>query len=335
MIDQLTYANLSLDGIFKAYCKHYSIEEKDNAIDLPKEIGDIHIQKLLLPGDVGVVFADFNFKVDSLIIHKAEKEQKYVLWISMLELESQLLIWGNEGMTTSKKLQPTSFLLNSLFEFKQFRKEGTKGKSLLIFIPPYLLQSFEKNKTKGNLLGKFYAIMSKGLALRNLTEIEEEKVNHFFDQWKNHKNIVGMAKSIFQLLEWYFSFLTDFLYDETKLYSLTEEQAKDLFALQNYLLKSLNEPKPNLELFEKTVNTPLAKLKKLFVQMYDKTLYDFVIIEKMKSAEVLLTNTDKNVSEIAYEFGFSNPSNFSVAFKKYYELMPNEYRVKNKKISEQ
>jgi Helix-turn-helix domain len=335
MTDKLTYVDLSINGVFNAYCKHYGIAVNNNAVSLPKEIGTVHLQSLILPGDIGVLFADFDFIVDSIIVHEAEQEQKYVLLISMLELESQLLIWSKEAMTTTKKMQPIAFLLNSLFEFTQFRKAGAKGKSLLIFIPPYLLDSFGKEKTKEDLLGKFYAMQSQGLSTLKLTDKEIDIANNFFKQWDNHKNIIGMCKCVFQLLEWYFRNLNDFILHDTKSHRLTEQQAKDLYALQIFLNNNLHVAKPDLVSFEKTVVTPLAKLKKLFVSMYDKTLYDYVILEKMNAAKNMLTNTDKNISEIAYEFGFANPSNFSAAFKKQFNRMPNDYRISLKKIAKQ
>jgi AraC-like DNA-binding protein len=46
----------------------------------------------------------------------------------------------------------------------------------------------------------------------------------------------------------------------------------------------------------------------------------------MIAAKKLLAKTDKNISEIAYEFGFANPSNFSAAFKRYSSITPNDYR---------
>jgi AraC-like DNA-binding protein len=330
MTDKLTYFDLSIKGIFDAYCNHYNISEKNNTITLPNEIGSIKLQNLLLPGDMGVIFGEFDFIVDSLIVHEAEMEQKYALIISMLDSESQLLIWSKEAMTTSKKLQPVAFLLNSIFEFTQFRKAGTKGKSILIFIPKYMLESFGKEKTKEDLLGKFYALQTQGLSLLKLSDKETKIANNFFEQWKNHKNIIGMAKSVFQLLEWYFRSLNDFIMDDTKFHKLTEKQAMDLQALQNYIKNNLHLPKPDIETFQKTVNTPITKLKKLFLSMYNKSLYDYITSEKMNAAKDLLLNTEKNISEIAYEFGFANPSNFSTAFKKQFEFLPNEYRISHK-----
>jgi len=50
---------------------------------------------------------------------------------------------------------------------------------------------------------------------------------------------------------------------------------------------------------------------------------------KLNLAAEFLKNKRGNVSEAAYEFGFSNPSHFSRMFKKYFGISPKEYQTKN------
>jgi AraC-like DNA-binding protein len=331
MLDHFTYTDLSPDGLMEAYCSHYKVITKNDALVLPEKFGHVIIQKLLLPGDISVVFGSFNFLNDTYIAHTAEKEQKFVLWISTSEGDPQHFILSGDVMISEKREQANAFLLNSLFPYDHLRKKGTKGKSILIFIPPYLLESLGKEKSKETLLGKFYALGCQGISLIKLTEIEISKVNDLFIQWEKNKNIIAVSKYAYQLLEWYFTKLVSFLNKGNTFEKLTEQQATDLYALQLLLDNSLHLHKPQIENFEKSTITSLSKLKQLFEKMYTKTLYDYFNEKKMAMAQQLLKNTNKNISEIAYEFGFSNPSNFSAAFKRYYSVTPNEYRQQIKK----
>lgn len=68
------------------------------------------------------------------------------------------------------------------------------------------------------------------------------------------------------------------------------------------------------------------------VQLYRKvkslTNYapnELVRIIRLKAAEQLLVNSDKTVSEIAYEAGFSSPSYFTKCFKEFFRESPTEY----------
>ncbi len=49
---------------------------------------------------------------------------------------------------------------------------------------------------------------------------------------------------------------------------------------------------------------------------------------RLKKARTLLTSTEKSVSEIAYEIGFSTPAYFSKCYREAYGETPTEARSK-------
>lgn len=74
------------------------------------------------------------------------------------------------------------------------------------------------------------------------------------------------------------------------------------------------------------------------VQLYRKikslTNYapnELIRIIRLKAAEQFMLSTDKTISEIAYDTGFSSPSYFAKCFKEYFNESPTEYtkRIKN------
>jgi AraC-like DNA-binding protein len=330
MLDSFTYTDLSANGLFEAYCQHYKIAVNNNTVTLPEKYGKVQLKNILLPGDIEVVFANFDFLNDTLVTHELETEQKFALWISLSEGEAQEFSLKDDLLTIKEREQANAYLLCSLFPYKHLRKKGTKGKSILIFIPPYLLDSLGGEKSKEFLMAKYYSLKCRGLSLIKLGEKEMFKVNDLFYQWESNQNIIGITKYVFQLLEWYFTKLSIFINDENIQQTLTDTQAQDLHALQLFMDEHLHVGKLDFQVFEKSVNTSFSKLKNLFARMYGKTLYDYFHEKKMISAKKILTNTDKNISEIAYELGFANPSNFSAAFKRYFSITPNEYRLQLK-----
>ena len=53
---------------------------------------------------------------------------------------------------------------------------------------------------------------------------------------------------------------------------------------------------------------------------------DYIQLLRLKKAIELMADGNNNISEIAYEVGFSDPNYFSKVFKKAYQLTPSEYR---------
>jgi len=61
----------------------------------------------------------------------------------------------------------------------------------------------------------------------------------------------------------------------------------------------------------------------------------YLQVLRFKKAIDYMLSTDYNISEIAYEVGFSDPNYFSRAFKKFYKITPTEYKKQlTEKISE-
>ena len=55
------------------------------------------------------------------------------------------------------------------------------------------------------------------------------------------------------------------------------------------------------------------------------TTTEFIRNIRLKQAAKLLKEKKVNISQIAYLVGFTNPTLFSIAFKKFYGCAPSEY----------
>ena len=63
-----------------------------------------------------------------------------------------------------------------------------------------------------------------------------------------------------------------------------------------------------------------------FAEVFDIPLKQYILKAKIEQANFLLTDTNKSISEIARELGFSDNHNFSRTYKKLTGLSPSEYR---------
>ena len=68
------------------------------------------------------------------------------------------------------------------------------------------------------------------------------------------------------------------------------------------------------------------------MQLYNKILsitgntpIEFIRILRMKRAAKLLSKSQLNVSEVAYQVGFNDPKYFSIQFKKEFQISPSKY----------
>lgn len=81
-------------------------------------------------------------------------------------------------------------------------------------------------------------------------------------------------------------------------------------------------------------NDIASKLGMSRVQVYRKvkallgySINDYVVNVRLKKAKHLMVHSEMNISEIAYEVGFSSPAYFSTAFKKHFSISPTDFKA--------
>ncbi|WP_281225986.1 hybrid sensor histidine kinase/response regulator transcription factor [Flavobacterium aquiphilum] len=91
------------------------------------------------------------------------------------------------------------------------------------------------------------------------------------------------------------------------------------------ITRHIEETDFNSEELAKVLGISQRQLYRKLKGISGNTVHEFIIKVKMNEAEKLLKNSDLSVSQIAYKVGFSEPSNFSRTFSKYFGCSPSQY----------
>ena len=107
-----------------------------------------------------------------------------------------------------------------------------------------------------------------------------------------------------------------------------------IIKIKQYISDHYNEPLRLTDLAEVGNMSPTA-FSRFFRLSTGRTLSEYIIDVKLGNAARLLIDGEKNISEICYECGFNNQSNFNRIFKENRGMTPRDFRAmykKNKKI---
>lgn len=96
-----------------------------------------------------------------------------------------------------------------------------------------------------------------------------------------------------------------------------------------YMTDHLDE-KISLAALTRKEKINLSIFHAVFTQVYGDTPYAYLKKYKMNLAAQELMKGEKKIGEIALDLGYSNASKFSKAFKSCYEILPKDYRKKEK-----
>lgn len=157
--------------------------------------------------------------------------------------------------------------------------------------------------------------------------ISDEKIiyraNELIEILKNKdKKLIGL-----KTLELIYLISKKKLSDNRKKYYKKDLQ-DDINKIEEYLRLNISE-KINLDFLSKNFKISKTNLNNKFIRKFQYTPMRYLNNLRMIEAEKLLIDLEKEITDIAQDVGFSNPSNFSRSFKKFTGFSPSEYRKNN------
>lgn len=103
-----------------------------------------------------------------------------------------------------------------------------------------------------------------------------------------------------------------------------QETVRKIKHAKEYVLKHMDAP-PSLKELAKIAGLNEYQLKVGFKEIYGNTVFGFLLDHKLDHARVMLDTANYQVSEVAYQVGYTNPSHFIAAFKKKFGITPKKY----------
>jgi AraC-like DNA-binding protein len=112
---------------------------------------------------------------------------------------------------------------------------------------------------------------------------------------------------------------------EESIFFLTPSDEKFLTLLMDYAESAWSNINLKVDNFSKPVGCSKSQLYRKIITLTGKSLNSFIREYRLTEALLLLNKNNSNVSEIAFETGFSSPSYFSKCFQKRYGHSPSDY----------
>jgi AraC-like DNA-binding protein len=107
---------------------------------------------------------------------------------------------------------------------------------------------------------------------------------------------------------------------------LTSSLTAHIHAAAETLKRELESP-PTLPALARSTGLSESTLKRGFHQVFGTTVFGYLRARRMERARALLERGDATVLEAATLVGYSNPSNFSAAFRRQFGLNPKAFQL--------
>jgi len=203
--------------------------------------------------------------------------------------------------------------------------EDTDLKSVMLLLKGEFLDTYLLDKLKNqDTIKKNYENSRSELLLRKKTDAKTAllaneiynspfcgELNHIFLQGKVYDIIYNEFKYYLDLQEKKHSFI-----------KLSQDDIEALYLARKIIQEDKNYL--SIKKLSRAVALNEFKLKYGFKKLFNISVGAMVLNEKMEQSKLMLQSGELNINEISQILGYKYPSNFTLAFKKYFGISPSE-----------
>jgi len=216
-------------------------------------------------------------------------------------------------------------LMSSLEEFTFFAPKNSTIKTLEILMPRIWFFSQLNMECSYGLLKKYMAVKTKKPKIGCSDDFFKKLFLTIVDEANRETyNPDDLENKVSLLLKIFFTDLSASLHDflESEKIKISKDEINRLMNVRKYL--DTNLPSPTFTSLTKIALMSGTSLKTKFKKMYGSTVFEYFQRMRMERARILLLTHKYSVKQIGRLLGYSNLSNFTIAFKKEFNQLPHE-----------
>jgi AraC-like DNA-binding protein len=298
----------------------------NNAILLPPDIGTGYIKAIELANGLQVLinecvtYQDVSFKRETAV------DESYTLRFDEVKNVKALTIQiDNDTLNDEDLIYSGAFLTNSLFDFEYTATAGAEDRCINIFFTAEWLKNNVGITSSDEAFKEYLSLKTATLNFEVLNfeyRALMEEIFEINEQLPMYKVVI--QNRVMLLIEKFFRSILSKMGDKYKAVNINDTSIKRVMLIESILVSNLSAPPPTIPLLARKAMMSETKLKNLFKQVYGLSLYEYYQKNRMLRARQLLRTKKFSVKETGTALGFKNLSNFTIAYKKEFNVLPSE-----------
>lgn len=300
----------------------------DNSMRFPPSLGEGYIKLVSLPEGLQAVISDFRLNDDAALYRKKNSAEFYNLRFEEIFVPGAVVIEvEGEQLKESGIVHAGAVLYSTIFDNGYTVSSGTKARSINILMSKEWMASHLGLQSSDEILQRYLFLKTAGFNLEPFDSEYRTLFNEIIDDNKESPLQKAFIQNrIMLLIEKFFKNLVakSGMLTADKKISLSHKEIDKLMEVETILVNDFSAPPPTIsELAKKAIMSP-SKLKSSFRQVYGSGLYEYYQKVRMQKARTMLLSRKYSVKEVGTLLGYTNLSNFALAFKKQFNTLPSK-----------
>lgn len=292
----------------------------ERTLYLPQAFGQGYFKLIDLPYGLQSLVYNVQLKDDLYFLREKSSNEYYLLTFDQISKSNKGSIRINaEDLTEVQQRNAAIYLTSFLYDVELMLQKQTTLTGIRILLPLQWMQEYLQLDEKEDILERYVSLKTAGIWYMPVDVELKELLDAIL--FTESKPPLFTTNRIMRIVEKFF----DWLYNELQGISSTGISRADIMAVQKVeaiLTRDITALPPTIKEFAREVAMSESKLKKIFKTVYGLPPYEYFQKQRMQKAMTLLQSGEHSIKDVGYTLGYSNLSNFTLAFKKAFGILP-------------
>lgn len=319
------------------YCSHieylnilskaYGVPIINNTIKLPAGVGTGYVKVIELANGLQLLVNEIVINENVSFNRLPTVDESFTLRFDEVKnLKTLTVKIDDEELIADDHVHSGAFLTNSYTNLTYTATAGTEDRCVNIFFTAEWLKT-HVGIGSGDEAFKEYLSLKTAVFNFEVLNFEYREIMQDIFEIENDQPMqkVILQNRVMLLIEKFFRSLYSKMGQNKKTTAaINDTTIKRMMQIESILVSNLSVAPPAIPLLARTAMMSETKLKNLFKTVYGVGLYEYYQKNRMLKARQLLRSKKYSVKETGLALGFKNLSNFTIAYKKEFKVLPSE-----------
>ena len=317
-----TYKLTSFNAFLQELANVLEVELKDNILTLPDELG-VGFLRAIEFKETDVLLYAFTLKEDLIIKRQKDEKEFYTLiYDELLQPENFAIQIGPEILLDNKTRTAAIYLTSFLYDVEYTLYKDVFVRGVRICLNKAWMQQYLQLPTIEDVLEKYISMKTENIWYKPVDAASRELLQEILNN--NDESLLYYQNRIMGIVEIFFNWLrNDSAYSSLRS-SVSRDDIEAAQIIEGILTDDGVAIPPTIKELSRKVAMSDSKLKKIFKLVYGLPIYEYFQKHRMQKARLMLLSGKYSIKDVGYTLGYSNLSNFTLAFKKEFNKLPSD-----------
>jgi AraC-like DNA-binding protein len=298
------------------------VEMQDDFLYLPEATGEGFLRAIGFKEADALLYA-FKLKKDLIFKREKDKKEYYTLiYDELLQSENFLIQIGSEVLNDNKTRTSAIYLTSFLYDIEYTLYKDVFIRGVRICLSKDWMQQYLELPSIEDVLEKYIGMKTENIWYKPVDAASKQILQELLTN--KNESLLYYQNRIMHIVEIFFQWLrNDSAYSSLKS-TVGRDDIQAAQVVEGILTDDNVVIPPTIKELSRKVAMSDSKLKKVFKSVYGLPIYEYFQKHRMQKARLMLLSGNYSIKDVGYTLGYSNLSNFTLAFKKEFSKLPSD-----------